>query len=60
MMPKHVGALYDYIFCVRRAFIGVMNEYIVILHEMKSVMKIGAALSSKHSDRPVILLTLIS
>ena len=38
-MPKHVGALY--ILCVRCAFIGVMNEYIVMLHGMKSVMKQG-------------------
>jgi len=59
-MPKHVGALYDYILCVRCAFVGVMKEYIVMLHGMKSVTKVGAALSSKHSDRPVILLTLIS
>jgi hypothetical protein len=60
MIPKHVGALYDYILCVRCAVIGVMNEYIVILHGMKSVTKIGAVLSSKHSDKPVILFTLIS
>jgi len=37
-MPKHVGALYYYILCVRCAFIGIMNEYIVMLHGMKSVM----------------------
>lgn len=59
MMPKHVGTLYDYILHVRCEFISVMNEYIVMLHGMKSVTKIGAALASKHSDRPVILLTLI-
>jgi len=53
MMPKHVGEFYDYILCVRCAFFGVMNEYIVMLHGMKSVTKIGAALSLKHSDRPV-------
>jgi len=58
MMSKHVGTLYT--LCVRCAFIAVMNEYIVMLHGMKSVMKTGAALSSKHNDRPVILLTLIS
>jgi hypothetical protein len=60
MMPKHVGALCDYILSVRCAFFGVMNEYIATLNGMKSVMKIGAVLSSKHSDRPVVLLTLIS
>ena len=60
MMPKHVGALYDYMLCVGGAFIDVMIEYVVTMHKLNSVTKTGAALSSKHSDIPVILLTLIS
>jgi hypothetical protein len=54
MMPKHVGALYDYMLCVGGAFIDVMIEYVVTVHKLNSVTKTGAALSSKHSDIPVI------
>jgi hypothetical protein len=31
MVPKHLGAIYEYVFYIRCAFFGVMNKYTDII-----------------------------